>query len=104
VNGDFSFSTGMPSEEMAQYLQMFVDETGEQLDGLVEVLLVLESNPTSQSDLNESFRLIHSIKGASGMMGLDSITLLTHHLENHFERLRSGLQTLDQSMMDLILR
>lgn len=104
MNGDFSFSTGMPSEEMAQYLQMFVDETGEQLDGLVEVLLVLESNPTSQSDLNESFRLIHSIKGASGMMGLDSITLLTHHLENHFERLRSGLQTLDQSMMDLILR
>jgi len=104
VNDEFSFSTGMPSEEMTQYLQMFVDETGEQLDGLVEVLLVLESNPTSQSDLNEAFRLIHSIKGASGMMGLDSITLLTHHLENHFERLRSGLQTLDQSMMDLILR
>jgi two-component system chemotaxis sensor kinase CheA len=104
VNDEFSFSTGMPSEEMAQYIQMFVDETGEQLDGLVEVLLVLESNPTSQSELNESFRLIHSIKGASGMMGLDSIKLLTHHLENHFERLRSGLQTLDQSMMDLILR
>ncbi len=104
MNDEFSFSTGMPSEEMTQYLQMFVDETGEQLDGLVEVLLVLESNPTSQSDLNEAFRLIHSIKGASGMMGLDSITLLTHHLESHFERLRSGLQTLDQSMMDLILR
>lgn len=104
MNGEFNFSTGMPSEEMAQYLQMFVDETGEQLDGLVEVLLVLETNPTSQSDLNEAFRLVHSIKGASGMMCLDSITLLTHHLENHFERLRSGLQTLDRSMMDVILR
>jgi two-component system chemotaxis sensor kinase CheA len=38
------------------------------------------------------------------MMGLDSITLLTHHLENHFEHLRSGIKTLDRSMMNLILK
>ena len=89
---------------MAQYLQMFVDETSEQLDALVDVLLVLESNPSSPSELNESFRLIHSIKGAAAMMGLDSITLLTHHLENYFERLRSGIQVLDRPMMQLILK
>ena len=89
---------------MAQYLQMFVDETSEQLDALVDVLLVLESNPSSPSELNESFRLIHSIKGAAAMMGLDSITLLTHHLENYFERLRSGIQLLDRPMMQLILK
>ncbi len=104
MNEEFDFSTGMPSEEMAQYLQMFVDETSEQLDELVEALLVLERNPTSTNQLNESFRLIHSIKGAAAMMGLDSITLLTHHLENHFERLRSGLWTLDGTMMDLVLK
>jgi len=94
----------MPSDDMAEYLQMFVDETSEQLDELVEVLLILESTPDSRGHLNESFRLIHSIKGAAAMMGLDSISLLTHHLENHFERLRSGVKTLDRSMMDLILR
>ena len=104
MNDEFSFSTGMPSDEMAQYLQMFVDETSEQLDELVEVLLVLETNPGSPSHLNESFRLIHSIKGAAAMMGLDSIALLTHHLENHFDRLRSGLRSLDRSMMNLILQ
>jgi two-component system chemotaxis sensor kinase CheA len=104
VSDDFNFTTGMPSEEMAEYVQMFVDETSEQLDELIQVLLILESNPDSPSHLNESFRLIHSIKGAAAMMGLDSITLLTHHLENHFERLRSGLETLDKSLMDLILK
>ena len=104
MSEEFDFSSGMPSDEMVQYLQMFVDETSEQLDALVEVLLVLESEPASKNELNESFRLIHSIKGAAAMMGLDSITLLTHHLENHFERLRSGLQTLDRSTMELILR
>jgi two-component system chemotaxis sensor kinase CheA len=104
VSDDFNFSTGMPSDEMAQYVQMFVDETTEQLDELVEVLLVLENNPDSPNHLNESFRLIHSIKGAAAMMGLDSITLLTHHLENHFERFRSGLEVLDTSLMNLILK
>lgn len=104
MTDEFSFSTGLPSEEMATYVQMYLDETSEQLDALVETLLALEGNPTHQGQLNEAFRLIHSIKGSSAMMGLDSITVLTHHLENHFERLRSGLQTLDQSMMDLVLR
>jgi two-component system chemotaxis sensor kinase CheA len=101
---EFDFSTGLPSEEMAAYLQMYVDETAEQLDALVEVLLSLEENPQHTGQLNEAFRLIHSIKGSSAMMGLDSITVLTHHLENHFERLRSGLQILDRRMMDLVLR
>ncbi len=104
MSDEFDFSSGMPSDEMAQYLQMFVDETSEQLDALVDVLLVLETNPSSHSDLNESFRLIHSIKGAAAMMGLDSITLLTHHLENYFERLRTGIQQLDRPMMQLILK
>ncbi|MEI8213959.1 MAG: chemotaxis protein CheA [Planctomycetota bacterium] len=104
MTDDFNFSTGMPSDEMAEYLQMFVDETTEQLDDLVEVLLVLETTPDSPSHLNESFRLIHSIKGAAAMMGLDSITLLTHHLENHFEHLRSGLKSLNRPMMNLILK
>ncbi|MFN0050932.1 MAG: chemotaxis protein CheW [Planctomycetales bacterium] len=104
MSEEFDFSTGMPSSEMAQYLQLFLDETSEQLDALVESLLVLENHPTDTGQLNEAFRLIHSIKGSSGMMGLDGITVLTHHLENHFERLRSGLVELDQTAMGLILR
>ncbi|XZE18196.1 chemotaxis protein CheW [Pirellulaceae bacterium SH449] len=104
MSDEFSFSTGMPFEEMAEYIQMFVDETSEQLDELVEVLLVLEKTPGNATQLNESFRLIHSIKGAAAMMGLDSIALLTHHLENHFDRLRSGVGALDKSMMSLILK
>ncbi|MFM9962427.1 MAG: chemotaxis protein CheA [Planctomycetaceae bacterium] len=104
MSDEFDFSTGMPSEEMASYLQMYLDETSEQLDALVETLLVLEGEPTNHDHLNEAFRLIHSVKGSAAMMGLDSVTVLTHHLENHFERLRSGTTTLNQPTMDLILR
>lgn len=104
MSGEFDFSTGLPSEEMAAYLQMFLDETSEQLDALVETLLLLEDDPRHAAHLNEAFRLIHSIKGSSAMMGLDSITVLTHHLESHFEHLRSGLRTLDGPLVDLVLR
>jgi len=52
VSDSFGFSSGMPSEEMAEYLQMFLDETGEQLDGLVETLLVLEKSPADSAQLN----------------------------------------------------
>lgn len=104
MSDELDLSTGLPSAEMAQYLQMYLDETSEQLDALVESLLLLETNPTDAAQLNESFRLIHSIKGSSAMMGLGGVTVLTHHLENHFERLRSGLRELDQASMALILR
>ena len=92
------------SDDMAEYLQTFLDETEEQLDDLVETMLSLESDPSKQGDLNEAFRLIHSIKGSAGMMGLDSIALLTHHLENRFERIRSGTEQLSEPTMNIVLR
>jgi two-component system chemotaxis sensor kinase CheA len=98
------FMSGISADEMASYMQLYLDETSEHLDSLVETLLVLEQEPTSGDHLNEAFRLIHSVKGSSAMMGFESITALTHHLENHFERLRSGIRTLDVETMSLILR
>ena len=91
-------------DEMSEYLQTFLDETEEQLDDLVETMLSLEAASTNEADLNEAFRLIHSIKGSAGMMGLDQITMLTHHLENRFERFRSGTEQLDEPTMNLVLR
>ena len=92
------------ADDMAEYLPTFLDETEEQLDELVETLLVLESDLHDREALNESFRLIHSIKGSAGIMGFENITVLTHHLENRFEQFRSGLARLDESTMNLVLR
>ncbi|WP_442505463.1 chemotaxis protein CheW [Novipirellula sp. SH528] len=93
-----------PDDDMSEYLQTFLDETEEQLDDLVETLLLLERDSSNAKDLNEAFRLIHSIKGSAGMMGLDQMTVLTHHLENRFERFRSGTEQLDEATMNVVLR
>ena len=97
-------NAGDLSDDMSDFLQMFLDETEEQLDGLVETMLALEQDSTKKEDLNEAFRLIHSIKGSAGMMGFDSITALTHHLESRFERFRSGTEQLDERTMSVVLR
>ena len=101
---DASFSGDFPTDEMSEYLRLYLDETGEQLDALVNTLLALEANPANVSGLNEAFRLIHSIKGSSALLGLDRITTLTHHLESHFERLRSGRRILDAEVMNVVLQ
>lgn len=95
---------GVFSEEMAEFLGIYIDETGEQCEQLVQALLVLEADPRDAGRLAESFRLIHTIKGAAALLGLDKITSLAHHLESHFERLRSGSLLLDGPMIEVTLR
>ena len=95
---------GASADEMAEYLQVFLDETEEQLEDLVETMLVLEREPDRVDELNEVFRLVHSIKGSAGMMGFDSIMLLAHQLESRFAGLRSGTETLQPALTSLVLR
>ena len=99
-----SFPDDLPADEMNDYLRLYLDETNEQLDSLVEIFLQLEHQTPTPENLNEAFRLIHSIKGSAALLGLDRITSLTHHLETHFERLRSGKQKINTSTIDVVLR
>ena len=55
--------------EQDVYRQVYVEETREELDSLVEALLTLEGDATNVSAINDAFRLVHSMKGSSAMMG-----------------------------------
>jgi two-component system chemotaxis sensor kinase CheA len=94
----------LPADDMAEFLSVYIDETGEQCDQIVQLLLALESEPRDARRIAEAFRLIHSIKGSAAMLGLDRITGLAHHLESHFERLRSGSLLLDGPTIEVALR
>jgi two-component system chemotaxis sensor kinase CheA len=94
----------IPADEMADFMRLYLEETGEQLDQLVQTLLKLETEPADSRLLNESFRLIHSIKGSAALMGFDRITTLAHHLETHFEHLRSGVRRFDDATADVVLK
>src|SRR3954465_9693905 len=91
----------MSGFDLASLLPYYLDETDEQIAGLSDALLKLERSPTDETALREAFRLIHTIKGSSMVLGFGPVKDLTHHLEAYFEGLRSGKRTLDRAALDL---
>lgn len=86
------------------YLQVFLDESDEDIESLVQALLRLEDDPHDSESLNEAFRLLHTYKGSAGLMGFQGISELAHELENRFEQFRLKKATLDGQRITVLLQ
>ncbi|MFW6256927.1 MAG: chemotaxis protein CheW [Bacillota bacterium] len=73
----------------SQYLQMFFDEASEYIQILNENILILENEPENKEVINSVFRAAHSLKGMAATMGFDSLTELTHKIENLLDQVRN---------------
>ncbi|HZW31455.1 MAG TPA: Hpt domain-containing protein, partial [Isosphaeraceae bacterium] len=94
----------MSGFNLAELLPFYLDETDEHIAGLNDALLRLEQDPTDAKSLQEAFRMFHSIKGASVVMGFLPVNRLTHHLESLFEQFRSKKRALERPALDLTFR
>lgn len=81
----------------------FIVEAKEHLETIEPNLLELEKNPDNLGLLNEIFRPMHSLKGASGFLGLNNINGLAHRAENILDELRKGKIAVTSVIMDVIL-
>lgn len=81
----------------------FIVEAREHLESIEPNLLELEKSPDNLSVLNEIFRPMHSLKGASGFLGLTRINALAHKAENILDELRKGTMSINSEIMDVIL-
>ncbi|MDR1360389.1 MAG: Hpt domain-containing protein, partial [Deltaproteobacteria bacterium] len=81
----------------------FIIEAKEHLETIEPNLLELEKSPDNLSLLTEIFRPMHSLKGASGFMGLNKMNTLAHRAENILDELRKGNMKVNPEIMDLIL-
>lgn len=90
------------SEEIEQYLEIFIQEAKEQLEIITQSLLELEKNPENQEVINEIFRAAHTLKGSSGMMGFTEIQELTHKMEDVFDSIRKGLTKPSPDLIDVL--
>ncbi len=86
-----------------EILADFFMEAKEHLETIEPNLLELEKSPENLGLLNEIFRPMHSLKGASGFLGLDKINGLAHKAENILDELRQGSMQVTGAIMDLIL-
>ena len=81
----------------------FILESKEHLETIEPNLLELEKEPDNLALLNEIFRPMHSLKGASGFLALNRINQLAHKSENILGELRKGTMTVTPEIMDVIL-
>lgn len=86
-----------------EILSDFFVEAKEHLETIEPNLLQLEKSPENLGLLNEIFRPMHSLKGASGFLGLHKINGLAHKAENILDELRQGAMAVNSSIMDIIL-
>ena len=86
-----------------EILTDFFVEAKEHLETIEPNLLQLEKSPNNLGLLNEIFRPMHSLKGASGFLGLHKINGLAHKAENILDELRQGAMGVNSGIMDIIL-
>ncbi|MBC7121946.1 MAG: chemotaxis protein CheA, partial [Pseudothermotoga sp.] len=83
-----------------QYLSIFIDESREYVQSLNESLLKLEKNPRDEETVNETFRILHTLKGMAGTMGFERMAKLTHRMEQLLDKVRSKKIALTSDLLD----
>jgi two-component system chemotaxis sensor kinase CheA len=73
---------------MDDLLREFLTETGENLDVVDLELVRFEREPNNTAILEDIFRLVHTIKGTCGFLGLPRLEALTHAAESLMAQFR----------------
>lgn len=82
-------------------IDIYLFETNSLLEQLEEIMLNAEKAKLfTTEDINEIFRIMHTIKGSSAMMEFDSLTKLAHRIEDLFFIFRENnlTESLSESM------
>ncbi len=88
---------------MDDLLSEFLTETNESLAELDVELVQLEQNPNDQELLGNIFRLMHTIKGTCGFLGLPRLESVAHAGENVLGKVRDGEMEVTPETVTVIL-
>ncbi len=88
---------------MDDLLSEFLTETTENLSVLDLELVRLEQNPNDPALLGNIFRLVHTIKGTCGFLGLPRLEAVAHAGENVLGKIRDGELSVTPEAISLIL-
>jgi len=88
---------------MDDLLSEFLTETAESLDALDTQLITLEQDPNDTEILNNIFRMVHTVKGTCGFLGLPRLESVAHAAENILGKFRDGELPVTPDSVTLIL-
>jgi two-component system chemotaxis sensor kinase CheA len=83
--------------------KIYIEEANELLISLESSLLVLEDDPTDNSNIELVFRVMHTLKGNSSMFGVAVVSEFVHDLETIYDKIRTGTLELTKEILDSTL-
>lgn len=90
-------------DDMHEIVEDFLIEAFELIEQLDQDLVELENNPQDLELLNRIFRVAHTVKGSSSFLNFDTLTHLTHNMEDVLNKARKNELKLTPNIMDVIL-
>ncbi len=88
---------------MDSFKKKFIEEASELIDKLEVTLLELEKNPDDPTQIQQVFRVMHTLKGNSSMFGFDLIDKFTHNLETVYDLIRNNQLKLTPQVLNVTL-
>ena len=88
---------------MDDLLADFLTETNENLAELDLALVTLERTPDDAATLALIFRMVHTIKGTCGFLGLPRLERVAHAGESVLGKVRDGAITVTPELISLVL-
>jgi two-component system chemotaxis sensor kinase CheA len=91
------------SIDLKRFHAAFFAESNQGLDGMESDLLRLERDGAEAELMNSIFRAVHSVKGAAGSLGFQTIAAFSHELESVLDDIRKGHAEITSSTAELLL-
>lgn len=93
----------MFAEDMKEIVDSFIVETNEIFEKLDNEILQLEKRPEDKELVNSIFRAVHTVKGTSGFLSFDQMSIVAHRFEDVLNKLRRDELKFRPEMMDGML-
>lgn len=88
---------------MTTLLEQFVSEGRDLIESASRALLDLESDNRNKDQIDQLFRSVHTIKGASGLFDFKPLTTTVHAGEDLLDAVRAGDVTFTSEIADFML-
>ncbi|MCG8699321.1 MAG: Hpt domain-containing protein, partial [Bacteroidales bacterium] len=86
-----------------EFTKRFIEEATDNINELENALLELDKSPGDNQIIERIFRSLHSLKGGGAMFGFETVSNITHELENIYDNIRSGKQKISDPITSLTL-
>jgi len=87
-----------------ELLKDFFSEAQMQVDTLEQNVLVLENEGANKDAVDEIFRAAHTLKGGSATVEMMELSHFTHLVEDVFDAIRSDQLSVNESVVDTLLK